>query len=274
MAPLSLQPPLALSAHHSASLANLRDAFVDDPTVLALLLGGSLAHGFAAPMADIDYIAVVTPDEYRRRADEGHLTRASLDGITYEGGYTDGKFVDVGHLENVARSGSEPARFAFLDARFVIDRDPAIAPLLAQIIEYPECGVDDRIERFAAQLLAWRWYFTQAVDKQSRYLELLSLQKLTLFSCRLVLATNRMLYPYHKWMLRVTESAPHRPPTLIDDLEALMRAPDVASIDHHVRSMVAFAGLDHDALNRRWGGFFLRDNEQTWMSGQSPIDDV
>ena len=269
-----LDPPLHLRPHHLESLRNLHATYDADPTVLALLLGGSLAHGFAAADADIDFIAVVTPDEYGRRAAGGLLTRASRDGITYEGGYTDGKFVDVDHLERVAGSGSEPARFAFQDARVLIERNPAVRPLLVDIVRYPVAGVDDRMERFAAQLLAWRWYFSQAIEKQSRYLELLSLQKLVLFSCRLVLAANRMLYPYHKWMLRLTELAPDRPATLTADLERLMRAPTTGLVDDHVRALLEFGGFDHDALNARWGGFFLRDNEQTWMAGCTAVDDL
>ena len=112
------------------------------------------------------------------------------------------------------------------------------------------------------------------MEKQSRYLETLAIQKLTLFSCRLVLAENRLLYPYHKWMLRLTESAPHRPASLMADLDRILRRPDAAFIDRHVRSLLGFYGVDHDDLAGRWGGFFLRDNEQPWMDGHASIDDL
>lgn len=271
---LVLDPPLALSDHHAATVAFLHDRWIDDPSVLALLLGGSIAHGFASEHADVDYVAVVTADEFARRAEIGHLTEASVDGADYTGGYTDGKFVDLDFLQRVALEGSEPARFAYRDARLVFEREPLLRPLLARIVEYPAVGVDERIERFGAQLLAWRWYHGQATEKHSRYLELLAAQKLTLFSCRLVLAVNRSLYPYHKWMLRVTADAPQRPDGLMDDLERLVGGVDDEFVDRHVRSLLAFAELDHDDLDRRWGGFFLRDNETTWMTGCSPIDDL
>ena len=269
----TLDPPIELTPHHADTVERLGVRYTADPSVLALLLAGSIAHGFATVGADVDFVAVVTPEEYRRRADAGCLTESSTVDCSYEGGYTDGKFVDVEFLRRVAHDGSEPARYAFCDARFVIDRDPSIRPLLAEVVAYPEIGVDDRIERYAAQLLAWQWYHGQAFEKRSRYLELLALQKLTLFSCRIVLAANRRLYPFHKWMLRVTADAPHRPPHLLDDLDRLLHGGGAEFVDRHVRSMIAFAGLAHDDLARRWGGCFLRDNETTWMTGARSIDD-
>lgn len=256
------------------AIAHLRDRLAADPELIALLLGGSLAHGFAGELADIDYVAVVSADAYRRRADAGRLTTAGPEGCTYPGGYTDGKFVDVAFLEQVAARGSEPARFAFQDARFVIERDPRVRQLLGDIVRYPADGVEDRIERFAAQLLAWRWFREQAVEKSNRYLELLALQKLTLFTCRVVLAANRMLYPYHKWVLRVVADAPDQPAGLDAALHRLVHDPDAEFVDRHVRTMVAFAGHDHDELAQRWGGHFLRDNELTWTTGCTPIDDL
>lgn len=269
-----LDPPLALRTHHVAALAHLRALLGADPNVLALLLGGSLAHGFAGEHADVDFIAVVTDEDYRRRAAEGRLTVAGPDGCDYPGGYTDGKFVDVAFLAQVADRGSEPARFAFQDARFVLERDPRVRPLLAEIVRYPVVGVDDRIERFAAQLPAWRWFRSEALAKSNRYLELLALQKLTLFGCRVVLAVNRMLYPFHKWMLRVVADATRQPDGFADMLERLVRDPDDDLVDAYVRGVIDFAGLDPDALQQRWGGYFLRDNELTWLTGPPPIDDL
>lgn len=275
---LVLDPPLELRDHHREALTALRDRFLADPTVLALLLGGSLAHGFAGEFADIDFVAVVTPEERERRAAVGELTYAAREPCTYPGGYVDGKFVDVGFLRAVAERGSEPARFAFADARVVFDHGADVRPLLDEIVRYPDAdadaGADDRMHRFAAQLLAWQWYFGQGIDKDNRYLQVLAVQKLVLFSCRLVLAENRLLYPYHKWMLRVTADAPRRPPSLIADLDRLLTAPTADLIDAHVRGLLAWVGIDHSSLAVGWGGRFLADNELTWLTGDPVIDDV
>lgn len=252
----------------------LRDQFLADRAVVALLLGGSLAHGFASEFADIDFITVVTPEDYARRRATGRLTHAAREPCTYPGGYVDGKFVDLAFLREVAARGSEPARYAFADARFVIERDASVRPLVDEIVRYPIEGLTDRMQRFAAQLLAWQWYFAQGLEKDSAYLQQLAAHKLVLFSCRLVLAHNRLLYPYHKWMLRVTATAPDRPSTLMDDLDALLAAPSTESIDAHVRGLLEFVGIDHTELASGWGGYFLADNELTWRDGTTPIDDL
>ena len=36
-------------------------------------------------------------------------------------------------------------------------------------------------------------------------------------------------------------------------------------IDQHVRDLITFAGLDPDALDRRWGNHFFHDVETTWF---------
>ena len=71
---------------------------------------------------------------------------------------------------------------------------------------------DDRVARFAAQLLAYRWFHSEAVKKDSPYLGALARHKVTLFACRIVLARNERLYPFHKWLLAETERATDRPP--------------------------------------------------------------
>lgn len=272
--PVDLVPPLPLRDHHERALARVRERVAADPSAIGLLLAGSIAHGFASEYADVDVLVIVTHDEYTRRAAAGRLAAASADDTDYPGGYVDAKYLDLELLGDIAARGSEPARFAFQDARIVLDDTGELPTRLAEIVRYPSEGVDDRTERFCAQLLAWRWYHTQALDKQSRYLELLSLQKLVLFTCRVVLAENRMLYPFHKWMLRVTESAARRPDELMASIDELLAGPEHEVVDRHVRTVIRFAGHDPDELDRRWGNFFLHDTEMTWRRDATPIDDL
>lgn len=103
---------------------------------------------------------------------------------------------------------------------------------------------EQRIYRFAAQLLAWQWHYRESVRKRSRYLELLALQKIVLFTCRIVLAANEMFFPFHKWMLRVTATATH------------------------------FYGMDAEAMGPIWPTWFLKDTELAWLSGYPSIDDL
>jgi len=245
-----------------------------DRSIRALILGGSLAHGFARPDSDIDVSIVVDSAEYQRRMRESRLTYFDRSVCTYSGGYVDGKYVDVDFLRRVAASGSDPARYAYQDARILFSKVPDLAAILAAITRYPREEKPERIERFAAQLLAWRWYYSESVSKQSRYLETLSVHKLVLFTCRIVLAANELLYPFHKWMLRVTQTAANRPPKLIADLEELLANPSVPQVDAHVRAVLAFYGVDYAQAEATWSTWFMKDTELAWTSGFPPIDDL
>lgn len=192
---------------------------------------------------------------------------------TYAGGYVDAKYLDTGFLRTVAERGSEPARFAFAGARILFSRISGLEQLIAAVVRYPVEHKADRIARFAAQLVGWRWFFTEGVKKDTAYLRSLAVHKVVLFSCRIVLAENERLFPFHKWMLRVTLSAPRLPVGFAHSIDRILSAPTFELIDAHCRATLAFAGLDHDAVNATWGTNFLRDTEQTWLTGASAIDE-
>ena len=262
-----------MEAHHTESIQKVIQSFQADPSVLALLLGGSLVHGFARPDSDIDVAIIVSAEEFSRRRRENRLTRVDHTLCTYPGGYVDGKYMDEDFLRLVAERGSEPARYAFHGARILFSRIDGLEPKLAAIIRYPVAGKAGRIARFAAQLLGWRWFFTEGVKKDSAYLRLLAVQKVVLFSCRIVLAENELLYPFHKWMQRVTLAAPRLPAGFAASLDRILAAPDFDQIDAHCRATLAFAGLDHDAVNSTWGTNFMQDTELRWMTETPAIED-
>src|SRR5690606_12709508 len=108
--------------HHRASIENVRNHFREDPEVLAVLLGGSIAHGFATELSDIDILIIVGEEAWRKRAAEHRVTFFSRELCTWPGGYVDGKYHSTGFLDLVREQGSEPARFAFEHARILIDR--------------------------------------------------------------------------------------------------------------------------------------------------------
>ena len=265
---------LELLPHHADSIGNIVRAFEADQSSLAILLGGSIAHGYARPDSDIDVMVVVDATEYRRRADEGRLVFVDRSACTYEGGYVDGKYVDMGFLERVAAHGSDPARFAFQDARILVSRIEGLPQALAAIARYPAGEAADRMTRFTAQLLAWRWYFGESARQQDPYLEVVALHKVVLFACRLVLAANERLYPYHKWLLRETARAGRRPPGLMEDIERVLAERTVPLVEELCGDVLAFYGIDEAQANASWGGRFLEDTELAWASGHPAIDDL
>ena len=46
-----------------------------------------------------------------------------------------------------------------------------------------------------------------------------------LFGGRLILAHNEILYPFHKWFMRVLGSAPNKPEWLMECIDDLASAP-------------------------------------------------
>lgn len=260
--------------HHTQSIRNLVHEMEGDPSVDALLLGGSLAHGFAGPQSDIDVMIVVPEAEFQRRQQTGllHYNNTSL--CTYEGGYIDGKFLTVGVMRDIIRSGGDAARFAFKNCRVLYSRVDGIEELLSEIVRFPVEEKRNRIERFGAQLLAWRWYFSEGRRRANRYVELLAVQKLVLFGCRIVLTINESLFPYHKWLLRVVESQPHQPTGFGDLINSLLESPTVERVEDYAQRVFAFAGVDIDQANATWPTRFMRDTELAWMRGEPPIDDL
>ena len=247
--------------HHAQSIQNVVAAFENDPAVVALLLGGSLAHGFARPDSDIDITIIVEAADYDLRKRERRLTYVNHTLCTYPHGYVDGKYVDESFLRLVAERGSDPARYAFDGARILFSRVSWLESVLADIGRYPVEQKRERIERFTAQLLAWRWYHGEALRQQSDYLLQLSLHKLVLFGARIVLAENELLFPYHKWMLRVLESAPRKPATLLADIRALLASPPREKVEAYCQALLDFIGVDEAAANRAWPMRFMTDTE-------------
>src|SRR4051812_11232443 len=146
----------AMEPHHAASIRNLVAEFERDPSVLALLLGGSLAHGFAKPDSDIDVAIVLSASEFQRRQQGGKLHYNNRTLCTYDG-YIDGKYIDEEFLRLVAARGSDPARYAFKDCRVLFSHLGGLENLLAEVVRYPSAENAERTTRFIAQLLAWRW---------------------------------------------------------------------------------------------------------------------
>ncbi|NLY91888.1 MAG: hypothetical protein GX081_09855 [Firmicutes bacterium] len=190
----------------------------------------------------------------------------------YPGGYIDCKVVSIAVLRLVAARGSDPARYAYQDNKILFSRYAGLDKLLAEITRFPVAEQENRRRRFAAQLLAWKWYYSQAVEKENRYLLYLSIQKIVLFACRLVLNENRMLYPYHKWLLRVVAQAPEKPRQFDATLDRLLTAPAAELVEDLCGQVLSFAGVTEEEVD--WPNQFLRDSEENWVEHEAPVDDL
>jgi len=258
--------------HHEAAIERVIARFEPDPTILALLLGGSLAHGFGAEGSDVDIMLVVSDEEFAERVARLDTLFWDAELAGYDDGYIDGKYVSVGYLALVAERGSEPARFAFEGARVLFSRVGGLEQLLAAASRYPSEVREDRIARFAAQLEAWRWYCGEAAKKSDPYLLATSVTRLVLFGGRLLLAHNAVLYPFHKWFLRVLEGAPDKPEGVVELMRELSAEPNAAKAEHLADLVLGYREWHRGAIG--WSNHFAFDTEQSWMRDAVAVDDL
>jgi hypothetical protein len=260
-----------LYPHHQRAIDRLSDRFKDDPKYFALLIGGSLVKGYGDAGSDVDFILIATDEEYARRLPTRDLTYYTTELCDYPGGYVDGKIVNAAFLEEVADRGSEPARSAFENVIVSYSQVPQLDDLLRRITAYPEAGHGDRIRSFYAQLLAMQWYVGEAEKRDNKYLMMYAVSELVLFGGRLILAHNRMLYPYHKWFLRRLQDAPQKPDGVMTLIEQLLNEPSKANADRFCETILNFTAWP--APPEGWPARFLEDTEWAWRRNGTAVGD-
>lgn len=177
-------------------------------------------------------------------------------------------------IKTLMERGSAPARYAFKDSIILFSRINNLQNILADIVRFLLQEKASRRMRFAAQLLAWKWYYSEAVKKQNLYLINLSVHKLVLFSCRLILNENNMLYPYHKWLLRVVKTAPDKPDNFDEavEVEQVMTEHSLEYVNQFCRQVLQYVGLEENSLD--WPNYFIQDSELNWMEHKAPVVDI
>jgi len=268
--------------HHVDTIHNVTAHFERDPSVLALLLGGSIAHGFEAATSDVDVMIVLSDADHAAQAKAGRLTYHNAELATYPDGFIDGKFTSIGFIGDVAERGSEPARYGCKDARILFNRipdlpDAELDALLRRAAVYPVAYKKERLKRFRAQFAAWRWFAAEARVKANRFLLNLAVAKLTMFGIRLILADNELLYPFHKWALKELERAPNKPDGVVAAIERMNEDPSEENVQAFFDMIKEHKeweeGMPPDGW-QRWGSQFMVDVELTWLNGGMAVDDL
>ncbi len=256
--------------HHRETLDTIAKRYADDQDVLGVLLVGSIAHGFEKPGSDVDIMLVLPEAAFAARERDGTLAFLDLESAKYDGGYVDIKCTSFGQMERVRDIGSEPARFAFEGAVPIVARDDRLGALVAEVARYPIENKQENIKRFYAQLQAWNWYCGEAHKHDNAYLLSVSVNNLVLFGGRMILAENEVLYPYHKWFLRVLDEVADKPQGMMALVDALLRKPEVADIKSYFELVSTFRTWPDVS----WSNQFMADSEMNWMTGHTPVGDL
>jgi hypothetical protein len=255
--------------HHRRVIARLTEQL--KPQFQAILIGGSLVRGWGRPDSDIDIVLVTTLEDYQRRLAEGKLNYFDTSICDYEGGYIDGKIIDQNYLQEAADHGNEPTRSAFVNVMIAHSCLPELEALLKRIATYPEQAREAKIQAFYSQVLLLNWFVGEAEKRNDAYLMVRSTADLVLFGGRLILAYNRVLYPYHKWFMRVLREVPEKPAGFIELSDALLHTPNRSTAAAFVESLTNFQdwGVEFSQAVTN----FTRDREQHWRTGKPPIHD-
>ena len=262
---------MKISDHHLRAIDRLARTYRDDPEFLGLIIGGSVAKGFARDDSDVDFMIIATDESFEQRMAQRDLFINRTDLCDYEGGFVDGKIINLAYLEDVANCGNEPTRAAFTGAFLAYSHIPDLDDLLRRIPVYPEAGHEERVRAFYSMAFIQHWLFNEAARHGNRYTMTRAASQLALFAGRLILAHNRILFPYHKWFPRALESAPDKPGQLMALFNSLLDEPSASSataLFESVRDFRDWGVSDLEAYT-----WFMTDVEWAWMNGKTPMED-
>lgn len=257
--------------HHQQAIDKLTDAYHDDPRFLGLIIGGSVAKGFARPDSDVDFMIVATDQEYEPRRAEGDLFINRRDLSDYDGGYVDGKIINLAFLRDVAEKGNEPSRAAFEGAFSAFSHIPDLDALLARIPVYPEAGHDARIKAFYCMAFMQHWLMNEAQRHANQYAIMRAASQLALYAGRLILAHNRRLFPFHKWLPTTLEMVDDKPEGFMGRFNEVLATPSRANATALFECLQEFRDWGFSDLDAyTW---FMTDVEWSWMNGTTPMED-
>src|SRR5258708_14934983 len=257
--------------HHRDILQRVTEHFQADPRYLALIIGGSVAKRRALPVSDLDIMLLVSSDELAQRGalHTDHFITSDLADLGWRrGGQIEGKLLDWQFLGEAAQRGSEPTRFSFVDAIVDFSRLPDLEAMLRAITTYPVAEQQAKIRSLGGQIANWSGYGQQ---RQDVFVSSYAAANFALFTGRLFLAYNQLLYPGPKWFMTELSRAPHKPEQLIELLQALLREPS---------SQTSGAVLDCIIQYRDWGlsipdivAAYTEDSERRWRKERPDLVD-
>jgi predicted nucleotidyltransferase len=248
---------------HRRTIARLEECYRADPSVLALVVVGSVARGDAHERSDVDAVLVVTDGEFARRQRANETRISANDLADYPSGEANLQVVDLGYLRAAAERGPEPTRFAFERALVRFSREAGIEQLVAAIPVYPEQERAEKLAAFASQLPVHLSYLELADYSEDPYLLVDTAHELALFGGRLILAHNRLLYPGRKHFLRQLVRAAEQPERFGWLLRRMLRHPSIPTASAFCDAVLTFSDWPEPAegaLPR-----YLRDRDEAWL---------
>ncbi|GAA4137252.1 nucleotidyltransferase domain-containing protein [Leifsonia shinshuensis] len=255
--------------HHERAIARYVAEVSADPSVLAVIVSGSVARGAERPDSDVDLYLVVTEERWDAACAARRLMYTSTDGIGYDEGYFDIKLATLSYLSDAAERGDDPVRDSFASARVVFSRVPDLDDRLARVVEVPAAEWEDRVAGFVAQCRLHGGYFLpQAYEHGDPLLLAHAAVHLVTSAARALLAHNAVFFPGPKYLRARGAMLPRVPDGFGALLDAVIATPTPETAGALLEAVEAFVG---DALPRdETLSRFVLDNELAWRYRTAP----
>jgi hypothetical protein len=255
--------------HHERALERYVAEVSADPSVLAVIVSGSVARGTERPDSDVDLYLVVTDARWDEAYAARRLMFTSTDGIGYDGGYFDIKLATLTYLDDAAERGDDPVRDSFASARVVFSRVPDLDERLARVVRVSADDWRDRTAGFVAQCRLHGGYFLpQAYEHGDPLLLAHASVHLVTSAARALLAHNGVFFPGPKYLRARVAGLARVPEGFGDLLDAVIATPTPTTADALLEAVEAAVGdtLSHaETLSR-----FVLDNELAWRYRTAP----
>ncbi|MCG8372529.1 MAG: nucleotidyltransferase domain-containing protein [Balneolales bacterium] len=261
-----------IKPHHQQAIDNLIAEYENDPRFPALIIGGSVAKGCARDDSDVDFMVVANDEEFGQRLATNDLFINRTDLCDYEGGYVDGKIINIKYLVDAAQRGNEPTRAAFDGAFIAYSHLENLNEIFAQIHVYPAKDHAERIKSFYCMAFIQNWLMAEAERHKNIYTMTRAASQLTLFAGRLILAHNQILFPYHKWFIHYLEKCPEKPSGFLENIHAVLREPGTKTSGALFKSLQDFHDWEIPDLEAYL--WFMKEVEWSWMNGKTPLEDL
>ncbi len=258
--------------HHITAIETITNKLKVRDEILGVIIGGSIAHGYANENSDVDIMIVLSEEDYKKALKENTVFYFERESCNYDDGYVDGKCTCTDYIKKVAEFGSEPAKFAFQGAFISYSKIDGLEQLVKDASKYPVERKQENINKFYAQFETWNWYFYEGLKRNNKFLMDYCLSNFVLFAGRLILAYNETLFPSYKWFLKVLEDVEKKPDNLMLCINNVVELKDSSSVEALYKSINGFHNWY--TSDRHWCEQFMIDSQLNWVDGSVPIVDI
>lgn len=260
-----------IRVHHQLTIDRATEWAKSNSEVKALVIGGSVAKNWATEASDVDAMCIVADEDFERRRKSGKLTWIDTEIASYPGGYVDFKAYGTSFLMEIAKKGGEPMRASFQNAIITYSEIDGLEEIIEEISTYQEHERESKIRSFLAQLYAMEWFAREAEKRDDPYLLTYASQKAVLMAGRLILARNRVFFPFHKWLRKAVAECSLKPDRLLILMDVASRSPSAMAVSEIRRSIESLKGWPE--LDATWPNQFMEDVEWAWLNGCAPLDE-